>query len=56
MKFEWLAEIAYEAYRDHTGGISLVSKLPIPTWEKLSPEIKAAWEAASIAVRKELAE
>ena len=45
-----LAKIAYEAYRNHTGGISLVSKLPIPEWEKLNTNIQEAWIAAANAV------
>lgn len=39
--------IAYEAYRNHTGGISLVSKQPIPEWDALPGEIKAAWKVAA---------
>lgn len=37
-----LAKIAYEAYRNHTGGKSLVSGSPIPIWENLSQPIQDA--------------
>lgn len=40
----------YEAYRAHTGGISLVSKQPIPEWEALPTEIQEAWIAAADAI------
>jgi hypothetical protein len=46
-----LGRVAYEAYCEHTGGVSLVSGQKLPTWDILSPEIKAAWEAAANAVR-----
>jgi hypothetical protein len=49
-----LAEMAYEAYRNHTGGISLISKQPIPIWEELREDIQNAWVASAIAIRKEL--
>lgn len=45
-----LARVAYDAYRNHTGGISLISKLPIPEWEKLNSDIQEAWKAAAAAV------
>ena len=35
-----LAQLAYEAYRAHTGGISLASGQPIPEWNALKPEIQ----------------
>ena len=40
-------QIAYEAYRNHTGGISLITKQSIPQWSELSPLIQTAWEAAA---------
>jgi len=49
-KGDWYGKVGYEAYRAHTGGISLVSKLPIPEWEKLSPAIQNAWDAAAGAI------
>ena len=42
-----LAKVGYEAYRSYTGGISLVSKKPIPPFEQLSVEIQEAWQAAA---------
>jgi hypothetical protein len=44
------AEIAYEAYRAHTGGVSLISGALIPVFGALKPEIQEAWEAAARAV------
>lgn len=44
------AEIAYEAYRAHTGGVSIITNGPIPPFDDLDPRIKAAWAAASMAV------
>lgn len=41
-----MGEIAYNAYRDHTGGISLATGVQIPEWRFLPKDIKAAWEAA----------
>lgn len=43
-------KIAYDAYRNHTGGISLASGQNIPGWEDLHAPIRAAWEAAAKAV------
>lgn len=48
-----LGQIAYEAYRNCSNGKSLVSGAPIPTWENLSAEIRAAWELAAFAVKQE---
>ena len=45
-------QIAYEAYRDHSKGVSLVSQQPIPEWGFLGAEIKAAWEAAANSLSK----
>jgi hypothetical protein len=42
-------QVGYEAYRNHTGGISLASGQPIPEWAQLRPEIKQAWAAAESA-------
>ncbi len=44
------ARIAYEAYRNHTGGISLATGVKIPEWADLRPDIKAAWMASANAV------
>ena len=45
-----LGQVGYEAYRAHTGGVSLASGQPIPEWDQLKAEIQAAWEAAGDAV------
>lgn len=45
-----MGHVAYDGYRNHTGGVSLISGQPIPEWNELKPEIKAAWEAAADAV------
>ena len=45
-----LEQLAYEAYRAHTGGISLASGQPIPAWDALKPEIQAAWDTSTAAV------
>lgn len=42
-----LPQLAYEAYRAHTGGISLASGQPIPAWAQLKPEIQEAWRAST---------
>ena len=49
-----LGEIAYEAYRKASGGVSLVSGALIPHFADLKPEIKIAWETAARAVREEV--
>ena len=46
-----LAQLAYEAYRAHTGRISLASGQPIPEWNALKPEIQEAWMASTNSVR-----
>lgn len=46
-----LGQIAYEAYRSHTGGKSLATGQEIPTWENLAPVIQEAWRAAAEEVR-----
>jgi hypothetical protein len=43
-------QIAYEAYRAHSGGKSLVSGAQIPAWDDADPVIRSAWEAAGNAV------
>ena len=48
------AQIAYEAYRNHTGGISLATGGPIPGWAGLRPDIQAAWKASADALRSAL--
>ena len=46
------AQVAYEGYRDHTGGISLASGQAIPEWGALRPDIQAAWCASAHALRE----
>lgn len=43
-------QIAYNAYREHTGGISLISGQTIPVWENVIPCIRESWEAAGVAI------
>lgn len=38
---------AYEAYRNHAGGKSLVSGAALPEWSELPASIQGAWEAAA---------
>jgi hypothetical protein len=47
---ENIGKIGYDAYREHSGGVSLVSGEPLPFWDDQSPEIRAAWDAAALAV------
>lgn len=50
-----LGRIAYEAYKQHSRGKSLVSGANLPEWEDQAKEIKAAWNnAASAAVEAHL--
>lgn len=49
-----LGEIAYEAYRAKSGGVSLVSGQAIPAFADLTDPIKEAWEAAGSAVASEV--
>ena len=44
------AEIAYEAYRKHSNGVSLISGATIPEFVRLPDAIKDAWQAAARAV------
>lgn len=45
-------KIAYEAYFAKSGGKSLISGAPLPTWDAQSDAIKEAWQAAGEAVVK----
>jgi len=49
------AAIAYEAYRNHTSGKSLVTGQTIPEWHELREDIQLAWMAAADAVEMEIA-
>ena len=43
-------EIAYEAYRDFAGGVSLINDQPIPEYADLPSHIRSAWNIAAAAV------
>jgi hypothetical protein len=47
-----IGQVAYEAYRDRSDGVSLVSGERLPDWDGLSPVIAEAWEAAAAAVAR----
>lgn len=47
------AQIAYEAYRNHTGGKSLATGQDIPEWADLAHVIQEAWSAAATEVAVE---
>jgi hypothetical protein len=49
-----LGKLAYDAYCQSSGGVSLVSGAKLPDWEALSPAIKAAWGAAAQAVANQI--
>lgn len=48
------AAIAYEAYRAHTGGISLATGHTIPEWHELREDIQLAWYQAALAVENQV--
>ena len=48
------AAIAYEAYRAHTGGISLATGHAIPEWHELRQDIQLAWQQAALAVENQV--
>lgn len=50
MENKSLGEVGYEAYRQSSGGKSLISGQDIPSFENLKPEIQKAWQAAGEAV------
>ena len=43
--------VAYDAYRDAAGGRSLVTGDPLPSFDELPAQIRAAWEVAAQAVK-----
>lgn len=51
-----LGRIAYEAYSKHSGGKSLISGVPLPFWPEVPGSVRAAWDAAALAVAAEVAE
>ncbi len=42
--------VAYEAYRNHTEGRSLVTGAELPPWDGLTPQIQEAWTVVAAAV------
>ncbi len=54
MRQQTYGEIAYEAYRQSSGGKSLVSGDGLPPFHILSYAIRTAWEAAGSAVAVEV--
>jgi hypothetical protein len=49
-----VARVAYEAYADSTGGVSAVTGAELPDWSGVSAEVRAAWVASVVAVRRRL--
>lgn len=45
-----MGQIAYEAYCEQSGGVSLISGAKLPCWDEQKLEIKEAWAAAALAV------
>lgn len=41
-----LGQIGYEAYRQHTGGISLATGQQLPTYDELNDQVRGAWNKA----------
>ena len=39
-----LGQLGYEAYATHTNWKSLATGQPLPQWQELPPDSKAAWE------------
>ena len=50
MTVKTIGQKAYEAYFAYSGGKSLISGAPLPTWEDQDIKICCAWEAAADAV------
>lgn len=50
MKDYKLAQIAYDAYCQQTGGVSLISGDKLPAFDALKTSIQDAWFAAAEAV------
>ena len=47
-----MAELAYNAYSEAAGGVSLATGDTLPSWDDLSHEIKNAWCVTVIAVTR----
>lgn len=45
-----LGRVAFEGYCTASGGLTHDGK-PIPTWENLTPEVRANWRAAADTVK-----
>lgn len=43
-------QIAYEAYAEKAGGLSLISGATLPAWDDLNGSIQEAWTAAAQAI------
>jgi len=43
-------EVAYTAYSQVSGGVSLASGQPLPAWVLVAPRVQAAWRVAAAAV------
>lgn len=44
------ARKGYEAYREHSGGVSPVTQAILPPWENTTVEIQTAWTCAAEAI------
>ena len=42
-----LGKLAYDAYRDQTGGVSIVSGAVLPPWDGLESKYQTAWVSAA---------
>jgi hypothetical protein len=40
-------QVAYEAYSNHTDGISAITGARLVPWTRARPDVQAAWEAAA---------
>lgn len=45
-------KIAYDAYKNSSGGVSLISGVRLPEWDSLKLEIQQGWTAGALAVLK----
>lgn len=54
MSGKTLGELAFDAYNSSRGGVNHLGK-QTPPWGLLTPEIREAWEAAALAVLREVA-
>jgi hypothetical protein len=47
-----IGQVAYNAYMDFSGGVSLISGQKLPEWDAQDQHIKAAWEHSALAVSR----